>query len=95
MAFSNLTISQLSNVIISMMRNKNQIYQKALELAEKHLASDPSHGSDHIKRVLQLVDYIVEREKSKQKIDLKCLRLAAILHDLGSEYRINLNRDFI
>jgi len=70
------------------MENKNRIYQKAFALAEKYLISDPSHGLDHIKRVLQLVDYIVIKEKTQKKIDSECLRLATVLHDLGSQYQV-------
>lgn len=70
------------------MRNKNQIYQKAIKLAKKYASSDPSHSVDHIKRALQLVEYIVKRKKIQQTIDLENLRLATILHDLGSRYQI-------
>jgi len=65
-----------------------QIYKKAMKLAEKYVSSDPSHGLDHIKRVLRLVEFITKKEKTKQKIDMESLRLATVLHDLGSGYQV-------
>jgi len=61
---------------------------KAVELSKEYTSSDPSHGLDHTKRVLRLIEYIVEKEELRQKVNLESLKLATILHDLGSGYQI-------
>lgn len=70
------------------MQNKNILYQKAFELVDKYSSNDATHRSDHTKRVLQLVEYLVDKEGVRKQVDMECLTLATIFHDLGSSERI-------
>lgn len=70
------------------MQDINLIYNKALKLLDKYSSADATHRSDHTERVLKLIDYLVTKEKLERKIDLKSLKLAAILHDLGQSFQV-------
>ncbi|MCL5783971.1 MAG: HD domain-containing protein [Patescibacteria group bacterium] len=70
------------------MQDVNQIYEEAFKLVDKHCSTDATHQQDHIKRVLNLIEYLADKEKVSEQLDWESLRLAAIFHDLGSGYRI-------
>lgn len=46
---------------------------------------DASHSWDHIERVVGLARHIYDKSEDKDKLDLRTIQLAALLHDVGDK----------
>lgn len=61
------------------------IFEEILKETKKYFTlAHGSHDFDHVERVLKMATHIAKKEQTENhKVDLKILKLAAILHDIG------------
>lgn len=65
-----------------MVKNEKEIFLKTEEFVKRRMAKvRPSHGWDHVERVVKLAEKIAKKEKA----DLFIVKMAALLHDVARQ----------